>query len=268
MMVVPPPCAEVPVLGRGPQPRAGRRHRGAGPQAGFCRGERRTGARRARLCSRAVRIDTVMFDVGGVLIVTPFEMAARFERVRGWAPGTLGLFGPFDPDRDLDWKALQAGQIDEDEYWQRQADRLTPILGLEGGDRTRRLMTILFTEGGGEIIRPEVWPCLDTLTGAGIRAAILSNHLDRFHQPQLLDRLLAHFEPVIDLSFAVVRKPEPAAFLAALERLGRPDPATVIHVDDQPAHIAGAGDAGLVAVRFDPTRPAESFADVVNAAGI
>ncbi len=225
------------------------------------------GALGRELPSRAVRTDTVMFDVGGVVIVTPFEMAARLEHHRGWTAGTLGLFGPFDPDRDPDWRLLCAGELDEDGYWQRQAERLAPMLGIDGDDPTLRLIEILFAPEHGEIVRPEVRGCISALHAAGIRTAVLSNHLHRFHQPHLLERLLARFDPIIDLSYAQVRKPDPRAFEAALVRLGSPDPAAVIHVDDQPAHVAGAEKAGLRAVSFDPTDPAASFAAVLEAAG-
>jgi len=210
--------------------------------------------------------DTVLFDFGGVIILTPFEMASRLERRRGMDPGELGLFGPFAPDRDPLWQELVSADGDEDEYWRRQAERLVPVLGLDGGDPARRLMETLFVDP--DIVRPEVLRCVASLRRAGIRCAILSNHLARFHQPQLLPGLLERFDPVIDLSYASVRKPDPRAFEAAVARLGGPAPSSVLHVDDQPVHVAGAEDAGLRAVLFDPTDPAGSAEAVLAAAGV
>jgi len=209
----------------------------------------------------------VLFDVGCVVIRSPFEMAPLLEHRRELPAGSLGLWGPFAPDRDLLWRELLAGAIDEDEYWARQGKRLAGILDLPGDDLAVELIGELFVGEEADLVRPEVVPALDALEQAGLRTAVLSNHLTLFHRPDVIAGTLRRFDPVIDLSHAEVRKPDPRAFLLAVERLGEPDPSAVVHVDDQPAHVAGAEEAGLRGFSFDMTRPAASFEELLRMVG-
>ena len=210
--------------------------------------------------------EVVLFDVGGVVLYTPFELAPRLERRRGLEPGSLELYGPFAPERDPQWRRVLAGEIGERAYWGMQARRLAPVLGLDGEDPTRQLIAELFAGEAAEVVRPELEPALDELHACGLRTAVLSNHLSLFHRPEAIAAILARFDPIIDLSHAEVRKPDPAAFTAAAERLGVEDRARILFVDDQPVHLAGARAAGMSVVRFDPTRPGESFDEVVGVA--
>ena len=45
-----------------------------------------------------------LFDFGGPLLLTPFELSSAAERLWSLTPGSLPR-GPFDPDRDPRWKA-------------------------------------------------------------------------------------------------------------------------------------------------------------------
>jgi len=61
------------------------------------------------------------------------------------------------------------------------------------------------------------------------------------------------FEVVVDSSEVGMRKPNPAIFRHALERLGGVDPGQAVFLDDAPGNVAGAERAGLSAILFtDP----------------
>ncbi len=211
-------------------------------------------------------VTTVLFDVGGVVVYTPFELAARLEERQGLEPGTLGLAGPFAPGGDPAWEQVLAGTATEDAYWRRHAERLRPVLGLEGENPTTGLMAALFTGAEDAVVRPGIHPTLDALQARGLVTAVLSNHLALYHHPETMDGVLSRFDPIVDLSYSDVRKPAPEAFTEAVEVLGGPDPATVLHVDDLPVHVAGAEAAGLQGFRFDPLDPSGSFARLVEVA--
>ena len=211
-------------------------------------------------------VDVVLFDVGGVVVYTPFELASRLERRRGLEPGSLELYGPFAPERDPQWHRVLSGEIGERAYWGRHARRLAPVLDLAGVDLTRSLIAELFAGDEADVVRPELAAALDALHACGVRTAVLSNHLALFHRPDAIARVLGRFDPVIDLSHEDVRKPDPAAFSAAADRLEVADRSRILFVDDQPVHVAGARAAGLSALRFDPTRPAASFGELVEEA--
>jgi len=211
-----------------------------------------------------MQITTVLFDVGGVVVRTPFELVPLLEQQRGLARGALQLDGPFTPGGDARYERVLSGDEDEFLFWQDQANRLRDLLGLVGEDPTQSLIATLFEAAEGDLVRPGIWPTLDTLQGFGIRTGVLSNHLALFHHPEAISDVIARFEPVIDLSYAAILKPDPRAFENALEVLGEPDPATVCHVDDLPVHVAGAEAAGLRGFRFDPLDPSGSFTRLVE----
>lgn len=209
-------------------------------------------------------IATVLFDVGGVVVRTPFELVPRLEQQRGLARGALRLDGPFTPGGDARWERVLSGDEDEFLFWQDHGKRLKELLGLAGDDPAQSLIATLFEAAEGDLVRPGIWPTLDTLQGFGMRTGVLSNHLALFHHPEAIGDIIARFEPVIDLSYAAILKPDPRAFENALEVLGGPEPATVCHVDDLPVHVAGAEAAGLRGFQFDPMDPSGSFTRLVE----
>ena len=80
----------------------------------------------------------LIFDFGGPVLLTPFELRHVGERDLGLAPGTFGWTGPFDPAADRDWRAFQDGEMNEREYWALRAAEFAALTGEEtppGGGR-------------------------------------------------------------------------------------------------------------------------------------
>ena len=144
-------------------------------------------------------IRAVVFDFGGVVIRTPFEMAPGLERRLGLAPGSVDLAGPFDPAADPLWQRFRAGEFTELEYWHRQADRHAETINA-GEDRLRSLMDSLFDAPRDEVLRPDTWQLRRTLIESGLRVAALTNDLSRFHDPSWIERMdvLDKFDPFVD----------------------------------------------------------------------
>lgn len=105
-------------------------------------------------------------------------------------------------------------------------------------------------------------PVLRELRARGVRTALVSNcsHSTRPEVERLgLDREM----DAIVLSFEVrARKPEPAIYLAALERLGGVEPAEAVFVDDQVEYCSGAKAVGIDArlIVRDGFEPPEGYA--------
>jgi putative hydrolase of the HAD superfamily len=100
-------------------------------------------------------------------------------------------------------------------------------------------------------------PVLRELRSRGVRTAVVSNcsHSTR----PVVDRLrLAEEADAVVLSFEIgSAKPEPAIYLAALERLGV-GAADAVFVDDQTEYCAGAAEVGLRAYLLRRTAPGQS----------
>lgn len=187
---------------------------------------------------------TVLFDFGGVVIRTPFELLDTAWR------------GPFDPSTDPLWRSLQAGEISERTYWHTRGAQRHP----DADDPVAELMRTLYDVEEPAIVRPEMSGLLDELQRLDLRAAVLTNDLAAFHSDEWIDRMtvISRFDPVIDLSHTGFLKPSAEAFAYALKVLDT-DPADIVFVDDQPANAAGGHDAGLTALWFDPTDVAGSI---------
>ncbi len=196
----------------------------------------------------------LLLDFGGVVLLTPFELREVAERSLGLAPGGLAWTGPFDPDRDESWRRFQAGEITERDYWAARA--------AEHGLDTRSFMRHFYHPPGDHLVRPEVRALMEAERAAGRPPAILTNDLEAFHGRGWMDAMevLDLVDVLVDGSVTGVLKPDPRAYAAAVEALGVA-PGEIVFVDDQPANVAGAREAGLVAVWFDVTDPAASVAE-------
>lgn len=198
----------------------------------------------------------VLFDFGGVVLRTPFELLPEEVSWRG-------PFGP--PGHDDLWDLSVAdGGITEREYWHRRSAELHP----DAEDPTFALMRQLYETDEDRLIRPEMLELVDDLVAAGLRVAVLTNDLGAFHGDEWIARITAlrHFEEVIDLSHIGFLKPAPEAFAHALKVLDVA-PSDVLFVDDQPPNVAGAHDVGIEAVYVDPTDVPGSIARILSAVG-
>jgi len=205
----------------------------------------------------------VLFDLGGVVVRTPFELVPALESRRGLSEGSLGLHGPFDPGRDELWRRRVDGEVTERHYWRHHATRLTNDASIETDDPTRWLMQEIYDVAEDVIVRPEVVALLDRLDAGGLGIAALTNDLSRFHDAEWIERIAAldRFDPLIDLSDLGTFKPDPVAYRHAIGVLGvAPD--GVLFVDDQMENVAAARREGIPTVFFDSTDVAASIASI------
>ena len=102
----------------------------------------------------------------------------------------------------------------------------------------------------GDLIPQE--PMLDVcrrIREAGMKTSLLTNNVaegsSSWRAVLPLDDL---FDDVVDSSAVGMRKPNPAIFHLALERLGGIAPARAVFLDDAPGNVEGARAAGLRAI--------------------
>jgi putative hydrolase of the HAD superfamily len=208
-----------------------------------------------------VQVEALLLDFGGPLLRTPFELLRATERRLGLPRLTFDWRGPFDPDGDPLWRELQSGTMSEPEYWAIRAAEFATVTGRSG---VRAMMRELFSGGEDEVIRPEAVAAVRAARMLGCRVGVLSNDLAQFHDAEWLAGIpvLTELDAVVDATRLGVRKPDPAAYRAALDVLGVAAAETVF-VDDQPVNVDGARAAGIPAVLFEVPRPAESYAQVL-----
>lgn len=187
--------------------------------------------------------EAVIWDMGGILYVTPFEVFDELEDERGWPRGTLGR-GPFGPGGDPEYAKCSTGEIDENQYWaafmNEAAERGYPIDLKAVIDWTDRL-------------RPEVMATIATLNGHFTQATLSNDSAKWLGMGWWETWPYAHlFAELIDVVTLGIRKPHPETYLEASRRLGVPVE-KCLFVDDMQVNIDGGEAVGMPGFFFDHT---------------
>ncbi len=200
------------------------------------------------MSERAKGIEAVVFDMGGILHPTPFEVLGPMAEAHGWP---LDAFprGPFDPDADSDYVEMDRGRLREPEYWGRVSARLAErsiafdvhdVVDWTGRDRIEVVDAI-------------------RRVGRTYRTAILTNDATDWlgagwrHRWWLRDA----FELMVDAAEEGLRKPAADIYRRVLDRLGVAAERSVF-VDDLTVNCEGAAAVGMRPFWFDVTEPLPS----------
>lgn len=210
----------------------------------------------------------LVLDFGGVISRTLFETHDLSEAALGLPPGTLTWRGPFDPETDALWQAMQADHITEREYWMARTRSVGKLVGEEWND----MQTFVQRARGADVeavIRPEAIAAVHQAKAAGCKLAVLSNELDLFYGASFRERLplLQLFDVIIDATYTGILKPDRRAYAMCSEALGLSG-ADCVFVDDQSRNVLGAMQAGWQTVQFDVIHPAQSYQRALQLLGV
>jgi putative hydrolase of the HAD superfamily len=207
------------------------------------------------------RTPALVFDFGGPVLLTPFELVAISQ------PGTaaydlLAGVGPLAPadQPDPEWVAMQGGEFSEREYWDRRAIEWGQRAGQPG--TIQALIAHLYDPPREELIRPGAWSLMRDVKAAGRAIGVLTNDLRTFHsdewvaQMQILDLV----EVIVDASVEGTHKPDRRLYELMSERLGVGF-ADMVFIDDQLPNVVAARELGIPTVHFDVNDPAASYAE-------
>lgn len=217
---------------------------------------------------RGVGRPALLLDIGGVVLRSGHEVMADLERDRPELAGWTARRGALGPAPDPSWDRLLAGDMTERAYWAERAAELGPLVGRSG--ETTALMELLYPDVSADaLFRSDAIALMRDAHAAGVTVAALTNDLAAFHGEQDLARhpVWSRFDVVVDGSVTGVLKPDPRAYAAALEALGRAAD-DVVFLDDIPVNQAGGRAAGLRVVPVDLTRPGSAFARARDLLGL
>ncbi len=195
-------------------------------------------------------IRAVIFDFGGVFVDSPFTAIAHEAVSRGLSVEdlTLAVFGDYAADTDHPWHQLERGEMTMEET----RDRIMAASALIHETPLDPFELLAVLAGGG--VREDFVNFCASVRERGIKTGLLTNNareFEEFWHPVLpLEDL---FDDVVDSSRVGLRKPDPAIYHLALERLGV-EAAESIFVDDAPGNVAGAEMVGMSAVLVGPER--------------
>ncbi|MDP9241305.1 MAG: HAD-IA family hydrolase [Actinomycetota bacterium] len=219
--------------------------------------EPRLSWRETLLCHARV-VKGVIWDVGGIVYPTPFEVFGEIEQARGLPSGTLHR-GPFSPRGDELYDKVDAGDLPEPDYWRiRQAEwqaagaDVDVHRDIDWAGRERPAVVELLQRLGPRLPQLVLTNDATAFMGAGWRSTWSLRH---------------HFKGLVDSVDLGVRKPDPQAYIAAADALELPK-AACLFVDDLTVNVDAARAAGLQAVRFDVRDVPGSIARIEGLAGL
>ena len=212
--------------------------------------------------------DLLLLDFGGVCLLNPVELHEKAERVFGLPTGSLDWLGPIDPSTDELWRRMIAGDgVTERDYWTIRAEEV----GRSAGQTITRAdyMTALYDPPTPGLVRPEAELVVTAAQEAGYAVSVLTNDMRDFHGRTWEHGIpfLQRVDHIVDCSDTKVLKPDPRAFVRAMQITGC-SPRRTLFVDDQPRNVEGAIDCGLDAMWFDIANAADSWGEVANRMGV
>lgn len=197
-------------------------------------------------------IEAVLWDYGGVFTASPFGAARSYASATGTDPDVLFelVFGPYGTDTDHPWHRMERGELTMEDAIRAITEGATTA-GVEFDLRA------MFSHAADDPHdRTVVIETVRSLRPRGIRTGIVTNNIkeygDVWRAALEADTL---FDVIVDSCHEGVRKPDPAIYHLALERVGVADPARVVFLDDFEGNVVAARELGLhgILVGDDPT---------------
>lgn len=188
----------------------------------------------------------VLWDFGGVFVPSPFRHMASFGPELGLDGHRVVelVFGAYDEDTDHPWHRLERGEA----TFAETNDALIAGAAAEGVALDPLALLLRMGETG-RLVRDEVVAVAQRIHATGLRTAIVTNNAAEFREGwKALVDVDSIAELVIDSSEVGVRKPDPAIFRLALERLGGVAPEQAVFLDDAPGNVRAAEALGIHAI--------------------
>lgn len=192
-----------------------------------------------------VPVRAVFWDFGGVILSSPFEAFADYERRTGLAPDFIRTVNATDPDSNA-WARLERSEIDLDTF-----DELFAAESAALGHRVRGRDVIALLAG---TIRPEMVTALDRVIDAGYITACLTNNVVTTAGAPItagrpdVDAVMSRFHHVVESSRVGLRKPDPDFYLLACGLAGV-EASECVFLDDLGVNLKPAAALGMRTIK-------------------
>ena len=194
-------------------------------------------------------IRAVFWDFGGVILSSPFDAFAEYERANGLPEHFLRTVNTVDPDTNA-WARIERQEITPAEFDEAFADESERL-----GHRVPGADVLALLEGE---LRPEMIDLLDRVIAAGYATACLTNNVVSEMRPDVR-AVMDRFGFVLESSKAGVRKPEVEFYEMACAQ-AQVDPAEVVFLDDLGINLKPAKAMGMTTIKVvDPQQAIEDL---------
>lgn len=203
-------------------------------------------------------IRAALFDFGGVILSSPFEAFAGYERQHGLPDGFIRRVNATNPDTNA-WARLERNHLPLDEFveaWEAEARSLGHevdggvVIGLLGGDFRADMVTAV------------------RCCAARLKTGLLTNNFvtgaDAGNRDTPMQAVLDLFDVIVESSRVGVRKPDLRFYEIACELL-EIDPAEAVFLDDLGVNLKPARQLGMTTIKVqDPAVAIAELEDVVG----
>lgn len=187
-------------------------------------------------------IRAALFDVGGVILSSPFDAFARYEADHGLPAGFLRRVNSVDPDTNA-WARLERSDLDLAGFAAAFADESEALGHRVAGEDVLALLA-------GDV-RPEMVEAVRRC-GERLQTAMLTNNVVGHAASPEMAALADLFDVVVESSVVGVRKPDPAFYELACERLAIA-PSEAVFLDDLGVNLKPARALGMATIKVaDP----------------
>jgi len=202
------------------------------------------------------RLKAVLFDFGGVFMPSPFSALELFARERGLDPQLFSelVFGPYHLDTDHPWHRLERGEHSIEAT--REAILATSRSQGQEVDLWDVLIKIAQVNGG-QMVYASMVELLREVKEAGYHTAIVTNNIREFSDTWQAMIPMDKVDVVVDSSFVGIRKPNPAIYQMAIDRLEyhhkvalRPE--NCVFLDDVDSNVKAAQTLGIRGIHVTP----------------
>lgn len=209
-------------------------------------------------------IRAVLWDFGGVLTTSPFDAFNRYEAERGIPKDFIRGINATNPETNA-WARLESSAISLAEF-----DAAFELESRAAGHSIRGQAVIDLLSGD---LRPRMVNVL-TQCKERFKVACLTNNVRSGEGPGMartteraaqMQRVMDLFDVVIESSKEGIRKPNPAFYLRACERL-RIRPQDAVFLDDLGINLKPAKDLGMTTIKV--TSEDQAIRDLANAVKI
>jgi putative hydrolase of the HAD superfamily len=210
----------------------------------------------------SMTITAALFDFGGVILSSPFEAFADYERAHGLPVDFIRTVNATNPDTNA-WARMERNEVTIDEF----CELFEAEARAAGGELDGREVL------GG--LRGQIRPAMVeavTRCKARLKTACLTNNFvapDASHpegrmDPESFDGVLELFDVVVESSKAGCRKPDPRFYEIACELL-EIEPHEAVFLDDLGVNLKPARAMGMTTIKVvDPDRAIADLEGVVG----
>ena len=200
-------------------------------------------------------IRAVIFDFGGVILTSPFEAFARYERDNGLPDGLLRTINATDPDTNA-WAKLERSEVDLAGFAE-----LFEAEALAAGHRVDGAAVLALLAGE---LRPAMVEALRRCHERLKTALLTNNFVSASGLHGAMATVLDEFDVVVESSRAGVRKPDPAIYDLVCTELGV-EPSEAVFLDDLGINLKPARALGMTTIKV--VDPDEAIAELEKVVG-